>query len=135
MATSSHISAFLKQQAQDRCEYCHFPIALAELAFQVDHIIARKHGGTNRPENLALACFYCNSYKGPNIAGIDPQTSEIVRLFHPRNDEWADHFAWSGAMLLGQTPVGRATIQVLAVNEPNAVAVRTALIREGVYCL
>jgi hypothetical protein len=123
----------LRRRAQDQCEYCHFPIARAELPFQTDHITAKKHGGKADPENLALACFYCNSCKGPNIAGIDPQSGQIVRLFHPRKDEWAGHFAWDGAVLSGLTPIGRTTIAVLAINEPNAVAVRESLMREGVY--
>jgi hypothetical protein len=54
------------------------------LPFQVDHSIARKHGGRASENNLALACFYCNSFKGPNIAGLDPDTGEVVRLFHRR---------------------------------------------------
>ena len=119
--------------AQDRCEYCHFPADLAELSFELDHIIARKHGGPTEPDNLAWACFYCNSYKGPNIAGIDPESGDLVRLFHPRRDDWADHFQWGGATLAGRTPVGRATIQVLCINHPDAVSVRASLQREGVF--
>jgi len=119
--------------AQDRCEYCHFPADLAELSFELDHIIARKHGGPTEPDNLALACFYCNSYKGPNIAGIDPESGDLVRLFHPRRDDWADHFQWEGATLAGRTPIGRATIQVLCINHPDAVSVRESLQREGVF--
>jgi len=133
VAVISNIDPVLRNQAQDRCEYCHFPISLAELSFQVDHIIARKHGGTSEQSNLALSCFYCNSYKGPNIAGIDPQSSEIVRLFHPRKDEWTEHFQWENATLFGLTQVGRATIQVLGINDPNAIAVRESLMNEGVY--
>jgi 5-methylcytosine-specific restriction endonuclease McrA len=133
VAVISNIDPALRKQAQDRCEYCHFPISLAELSFQVDHIIARKHGGATEPDNLALACFYCNSFKGPNIAGIDPQSREMVLLFHPRKDEWIYHFQWENATLLGLTPVGRATIQVLGINDPNAVAVGESLIREGIY--
>ncbi len=116
----------------DRCEYCHFPAALAELSFETDHIIAKKHGGTAESDNLAWACFYCNRYKGTNIAGIDPESREVVRLFHPRREGWADHFQWEGATLSGRTPVGRATIQVLCINHPDAVAVRESLLSEGV---
>jgi hypothetical protein len=63
-----------------------------ELPFQIDHIIARKHGGPTSEDNLALACFYCNTNKGPNVAGIDPEIGELVRLFNPRKDNWAHHF-------------------------------------------
>lgn len=133
MGAISNIDPFLRERAEDRCEYCHFPLPLAELPFEVDHIIARKHGGGSEPENLALACFYCNRYKGPNIAGIDPQTDEVVRLFHPRRDNWPKHFQWEHATLSGLTPVGRATIRVLEINHPNALAVRESMLREGAF--
>ena len=133
MGTISNIAPALRERAEDRCEYCHFPMSRAELPFEVDHIIAKKHGGGSEPENLAMACFYCNSYKGPNIAGIDPETNEIVRLFHPRRDEWPHHFQWEHATLSGLTPMGRATIQVLGINHPDAVAVRESLVHEGVF--
>jgi hypothetical protein len=70
--------------------------------FQIDHIIARKHGGGSAEDNLAFACFYCNTHKGPNIAGIDPVSREVVRLFHPRRDVWKEHFFWE-AQSSGQT--------------------------------
>jgi hypothetical protein len=85
------------------------------------------------PENLALCCLHCNCHKGPNIAGIDPVTGELTRLFHPRRDRWRDHFEWHGPELIGRTPVGRATVSVLAINHPDYVAVRHALIAEGLF--
>jgi hypothetical protein len=91
------------------------------------------HGGQSSEDNLALACFYCNTHKGPNIAGVDPQSGEVVRLFHPRKDLWADHFLWDGAMMKARTPVGRATIHVLRINDPEYVAVRVSLIAEGAF--
>jgi hypothetical protein len=99
-------------------------------AFPVDHIIARQHGGLTVLENLAFACLHCNPHKGPNIAGTDPNTSELVRLFHPRTDQWNGHFKWMGAALAGSTAIGRATIHVLSINDPDFLAVREALIRE-----
>ena len=64
-------------------------------------------------ENLAWACIDCNSYKGSNIAGIDPDSkAEVVRLFHPRQDRWEEHFEWDDARLVGRTPIARATIDV-----------------------
>jgi len=103
------------------------------LTFQVDHIIARKHHGTDDSENLALACYACNNHKGPNIAGMDPKTGEIVRLFHLRQDLWADHFEWHDAVLAGRTEVGRVTIDVLAINSPHRLRLRQMLILEGVF--
>src|SRR5688572_27791680 len=94
-------------RAKGRCEYCHFPETLAVTPFQIDHIIAEKHGGKTEASNLALACFYCNNYKGPNIAGFDQVTKEISRLFNPRLDQWAEHFGWEGGHLLAKTQIGR----------------------------
>ena len=56
-------------RSHNRCEYCLFPALHAWLPFQVDHIIAEKHGGQTLADNLALSCYYCNSFKGPSIAG------------------------------------------------------------------
>jgi hypothetical protein len=106
------------------------PKSFYQTPFQTDHIIARQHGGTSEVENLAYACFHCNTHKGPNIAGIDPFTGELSRLFHPRADRWHDHFAWQGARLEGLTPVGRATVVTLALNDPNLIAVRQSLHEE-----
>lgn len=100
--------------------------------FHVDHILARQHGGETHLSNLALACMHCNRRKGPNIAGSDPETAEIVRLFDPRRDIWTDHFEWHGPDLIGRTSIGRVTIQVLAINEPDFRAARAALRNEAV---
>jgi HNH endonuclease len=75
------------RRARAICEYCRLPQSLSPIPFEVDHVIALKHGGATEASNLALSCFYCNSFKGPNIAGIDPGSGRIVRLYHPRNDE------------------------------------------------
>jgi hypothetical protein len=85
------------------------------------------------PGNLALACLDCNSRKGPNVAGIDPDSGEIVRLFQPRSDQWNDHFTWRGARIEALTKIGRTTIAVLDLNRPARVLVRQALIEEGVF--
>ena len=121
------------QRGEGRCEYCHLPEAAAATPFCTDHIIAEKHGGPTNAANLAWACFYCNTHKGPNIAGLDPITGELTRLFHPRQDAWRDHFEWRGTWLFGKTGVGRATIQVLNINHFEAVAVREALRDEGMF--
>jgi hypothetical protein len=109
------------------------PQEYAEPTHEIDHIIAQKHGGVTEIENLALACFHCNNHKGPNIAGIDPTTGELLRLFNPREDRWTQHFQWQGADLLGRTSIGRVTVLVLAINARHRVAHRQALIEEGVF--
>jgi len=121
------------QRAGARCEYCGLPAAFHPLPFQIDHIIARQHGGTTELENLALACIHCNRFKGPNIAGLDRDTGQIVRLFHPRRDLWVEHFRWNGPELSALTQIGKVTIAVLMVNDPGVVALRKALQEEGAF--
>ena len=96
------------QRAEEICEYCRMPQLYDPMPFQVDHIIAQQHHGPTVFENLALACLSCNNHKGPNIAGIDREggRDEVVRLFHPRNDLWDEHFEWDGPFLRGLTPIG-----------------------------
>jgi hypothetical protein len=56
-----------------------------------------------------------------------------VRLFHPRLDVWREYFEWTEAILAGRTTIGRVTIQVLAINNPDFLAMRKALIDEHVF--
>jgi hypothetical protein len=71
-----------------RCKYWRIPQSALRLRFQIDHIIAEQHGGETVLGNLAFACPHCNRYKNPNIAGLDSQSGQLVRLFHPRTDDW-----------------------------------------------
>lgn len=107
------------------------PADLDSAPFQIDHVRPQKHHGTTTADNLALACFPCNNHKGPNLAGID--TGVLVRLFNPREDQWDEHFAWEGPRLVGLTAVGRTTVDVLAINAPDRIALREGLIAEGVF--
>jgi hypothetical protein len=109
------------------------PQDLDSQPFQIDHVIARQHGGTDDLENLALACFSCNKHKGSNIAGIDRRSAKAVPLFHPRHDRWADHFRWRKGHLLGLTAGARATIDVLQINAPLRAYHRQLLISAGLF--
>jgi hypothetical protein len=104
-----------------------------ELLFEIEHIIAMQHGGKTSAANLALACFACNRYKGPNLGGIDPKTGKRVWLFHPRRQLWSRHFRWEGPLLVGRTSTGRATIAALAINRWHRIQHRAQLIAEGVW--
>ena len=121
------------RRAGAACEYCQVPQSLSLLPFEIDHIMAEKHGGATTLANLALSCFYDNNFKGPNIAGIDPRTGRISRLYHPRRYRWHYHFRWDGPYLVGRTAVGRATIEVLCINHPVRVTQRKALIAAGLF--
>lgn len=126
------VRRFVWQRASSHCEYCGMRQEFDELTFQIEHIIPRKHRGSDTADNLALACFACNIHKGTNLSGLDPQTREMARLFHPRRDEWSEHFQWEGSVLQGRTPIGRVTVEVLAINLPHRVELRAALMEEGV---
>jgi hypothetical protein len=121
------------ERAGNRCEYCHLHQDHSRLTFEIDHIIAKKHRGATVAGNLALTCFYCNSFKGPNIAGRDPKTRKIIPLFNPRRHKWDRHFRWNGPVLMGRTAIGRTTIAVLNINEPEAVAIRATLAEAGLF--
>ena len=125
------LSEIIRQRALYRCEYCLLPEAAFPLPFQIDHVVAEKHGGQTVESNLALACAHCNAHKGPNIAGFDEVTGQVVRLFHPRMDAWEEHFRISGAVIQGRTAVGRVTVAVLAMNDADRLLIRTALMREA----
>ena len=127
------LQRLVRERAKDRCEYCRFSEALAEAPFHLDHVVARQHGGPTSFENLALACCFCNRYKGTNLSGVDPASGRVVLLYHPRRYIWEEHFRWQGAMLLGLTENARATIEVLKLNRADAIAVRQMIMREGVY--
>src|SRR5260221_5586475 len=110
------VEQHVRHRAQGRCEYCRLPQEASAFTFPIDHIIARQHGGETVPENLALCCNRCNLSKGPNIAGIDPLTGNLTRLFNPRTDAWAEHFRLNGPLMEGLTAIGRTTASVLAMN-------------------
>ncbi|MBV8266112.1 MAG: HNH endonuclease, partial [Planctomycetaceae bacterium] len=113
--------------------YCRIPASISEFTFPIDHIIAQQHGGETTLENLALSCPHDNYHKGPNLAGIDPVTKKLTRLFNPRRDRWNAHFQWDGPVLLGRTTIGRTTLYVLAMNHPDRVEVRRLLIEAGLF--
>ena len=120
-------------RAGGACEYCRLPMAYFRERFSFDHIIARQHGGDDRSENSAFSCMRCNRHKGPNLSGRDPETGHIVLLFHPRQDKWEEHFGWEDAVIAGRTPIGRATVATLNMNDPIRLAIRRDLIDEGLF--
>lgn len=128
---NSALAAAVRYRARGRCEYCRFPESEADLPFAIDHVRPRKHNGATVPENLALACPFCNSHKGTNFFGFDPDTDEEAKLFNPRTDRWYDHFRWDGVRIVGLTPPGRATVAVLVLNDAYQLGARLSLVRSG----
>jgi hypothetical protein len=100
---------------------------------EIDHIIPKARGGTDAEANLWLACRMCNSFKRTQITARDPLSGRHVRLFNPRRQRWARHFAWSedGTRILGRTACGRATVIALQLNHVMAVMVRREWVAAG----
>ena len=78
-----------------------------------------------------MACYHCNLHKGPNLAGVDPLSREIVPLFHPRTARWDEHLAVREGFIEGLTPKGRATVQVLNMNAADRLDLRYELADRG----
>jgi hypothetical protein len=125
------VRAAVAARAARRCEYCRIRDEDDAYSFHMEHVIALKHGGETELVNLAYACQHCNLHKGPNLSGIDPDTGNVVALFHPRRDSWEDHFALADFRLIGLTSTGRATVRVLAMNDPDRVKLRAFLGVQG----
>ena len=121
------------RRAHHRCEYCL--IHQDDIAFRphIDHIVSRKHGGLSDIENLAYACALCNRSKGSDLASINGRGDEIVRMFHPRHDRWADHFQLDGCSIRAISEVGAATSELLKFNAPERLAERSLLQSLGSY--
>jgi 5-methylcytosine-specific restriction endonuclease McrA len=118
--------ALVREGAVNCCEYCQLHQDDSPLVvLHIEHIIPKKHGGSDNIDNLALACIDCNLHKGPNLTGIDPETNEVTALFHPRRHRWRDHFEWDGIYIIGKTAIGRTTIRVLDMNADDQLALRS----------
>lgn len=124
---------FVIERARQCCEYCLLHQDYTDFSHQVDHIIALKHKGLTVIENLALACLEYNLNKGSDLATIDPLTGAVALLFHPRQQNWLEHFALAGDTIIGLTPTGRATAALLQFNVPARIAERSRLIALGLF--
>ncbi len=130
---SAELRESVKQRANERCEYCLLPQAFSLHKHEPDHVIPRQHSGQTSAANLALACFRCNRFKGPNVGSFDPATGFLVPFFNPRNQRWADHFAWEEAIIRPLTPEARVTVIIFRLNDDDRVAERQSLMKAGLF--
>jgi HNH endonuclease len=130
---SDALRRLVYERAEGRCEYCRLHSEDAHFPHEVDHIDAEKHGGRTDESNLGLSCFTCNRRKGSDLTSIDPETQEVVRLFHPRRNRWADHFELDGPYIRPLTVQGRVTVRLLQMNSSERLLEREVLIRAGRY--
>ncbi len=143
--TRTRISRSLRQRVvaefRDQCAYCHTLTSITGARLVIDHIVPEAAGGQTVWENLCLACHSCNEFKGAQVEAQDPLTGESVLLFHPRRQQWSEHFYWSeactecnrsdGSEIIGLTPVGRATVAALNMNHPDIVEARRRWAKVG----
>ena len=135
MSVSPRVRRRVRQQARNRCGYCLASQYLLNCPLELDHLIPPGHGGSDDEENLWLACSLCNTFKSDQVEAGDRLTGQVVRLYNPRRDRWSDHFQWSsdGILIVGRTPIGRASVDALQLNNEYAVNVRAIWIRVGLH--
>ena len=129
MAISAQDRDTVAQRARYCCEYCQSQLKYSADSYSVEHIVPRSREGSDDVSNLALSCQRCNNAKFVAIEATDPLTGHPATLFHPRQHDWSEHFAWSHDSLLihGMTPTGRATVEKLQLNRSGVVNLRRVL--------
>jgi hypothetical protein len=124
------LRALVRERAGHRWAYCRVHEDDDDfIAFHVEHVIARQHGGTDDPETLCYAYSECNWAKGPNLAGL--LGDKLYPLFNPRKQAWKRHFRWEHTTLDGKTKTGIVTVGVLNINDPSRILLRENLLFEG----
>lgn len=129
---SEALRAQVEARARGRCEYCQTQQRIV-IELEIDHIVPESKGGLTHLDNLCVACSGCNSFKWEYETGIDPETGNVEPLYDPRQQEWTEHFVWNdtGMLLIGLTPVGRATINRLKINRESVVGAREIWVAAG----
>ena len=117
------------ERALECCEYCLSQLRFSMQSFSIEHILPIDKGGNSELENLALSCQGCNNYKYNKTEGFDPGSRKNVPLYHPRKQKWNDHFVWNEdcTQIIGITPTGRATVNLLNLNREGVVNLRQIL--------
>lgn len=134
---SQSIRQTIQSRAGFRCEYCQLPENLAYSAYHIDHIRPVIHGGSSDSlDNLAWACMDCNTHKGTNLSSIDFETQTHSFFYHPRTQQWDEHFRYTrDGVLHGLTPEGRITVRVFDMNGLERVEYRRILFDIGEWPL
>ena len=77
-----HVREYLLAKWRRKCAYC----GRAGIPLEVEHIVPRIRGGTNRVSNLTLACKTCNQSKGKRTAEEFGYPEVQVRALKPLRD-------------------------------------------------
>lgn len=127
------VKILVRERANACCEYCKSPARFSPAPFSIEHIYARIWGGSDTLDNLAFSCQGCNNYKFTCFEWPDPQSGEVVAIFHPRHQNWKDHFEWdeSCTLVVPLTSTGRATLARLKLNREELIDLRRVLVASG----
>lgn len=119
MPISDEVKELVRKRANYLCEYCRSSERVSPSRFTMEHITPQSLGGSDHPDNLALACRRCNERRYNITEALDPQTQQMVPLFNPRKQVWQEHFVWINeyTVIEGITAIGRATCQCLDLND------------------
>lgn len=136
---SRYLSIELRRRVRDAfegcCAYCKTAESLTVVTFEVEHITPVSRDGQSTFENLCLACPACNRFKSDRTHGklTDGTDGTEVRLFHPQQDNWDDHFDWTvdGTVIVGLTERGKSTVNLLRMNRSQVVSVRLLWVAAG----
>lgn len=117
------------ERARHLCEYCFSQRRYSPDSFSVEHIRPKSKKGSDKLENLALACQGCNNFKSDKISAFDPLSGRKIPLYNPRKDVWEKHFAWNEdfSEIVGLTAKGRATVRLLKLNREEVINLRKIL--------
>jgi hypothetical protein len=117
------------ERAKGCCEYCQSQAKFATQTFSVEHIKPQSKGGKTTADNLALACQGCNNHKYNKTEIYDKSMDNIISLYHPRQQNWHEHFCWNDdfTLIIGLTATGRVTIEALQLNRPGLINLRRVL--------
>jgi HNH endonuclease len=123
---SAQLAAQILADAGHRCGYCRTDERLTGSPLSIEHILPIVAGGPTERENLWRSCRECNERKGAQVQATDPESGEVVDLYNPRTQRWADHFRWSedGLLVIGVTTVGRATVAAIDLNRSHQIVAR-----------
>ena len=134
--SKTYIPIALRRQiiakAQRVCEYCLIHQDDTFFGCHVDHIVSEKHGGLTVADNLALACTFCNLYKGSDLGSL-VESGDLIRFYHPRTDVWSEHFVLTEATIEPLTEVGEVTVRIFRFNHSDRLLERQNLIDTGLY--
>ena len=79
-----------------------------------------------------FACFSCEYCHIPDLDSYLNNTLILTRFFHPRVDAWHDHFeSDASGLILPKTDIGKATVNIFAINHPDRIIERQLLWQLG----